>query len=31
MVVDATGKIALYRVIEADDKQLITTLKNLKP
>lgn len=31
MVVDATGKIALYRVIEADDEKLITTLKNLKP
>lgn len=31
MVVDATGKIALYRVIEADDDKLLTTLKNLNP
>jgi len=29
MVVDPTGKIALYRAIEADDEKLIETLKNL--
>ncbi len=27
LVVDPTGKIALYRAIEADDEQLIATLK----
>ena len=30
MVVDKTGKIALYKVIEADDEKLIKTLENLK-
>lgn len=30
MVVDKTGKIALFKAIEADDEKLITTLKNLK-
>lgn len=30
MVVDKTGKIALYKVIEADDKKLIKTLESLK-
>lgn len=29
MVVNADGKIALYRAIEADDEKLIETLKNL--
>ncbi|WP_396183427.1 TlpA family protein disulfide reductase [Flavobacterium sp.] len=29
IVVDKTGKIALYRAIEADEEQLITTLNNL--
>jgi thiol-disulfide isomerase/thioredoxin len=30
MVVDKTGKIALYKVIEADDEKLIKTLESLK-
>jgi thiol-disulfide isomerase/thioredoxin len=30
MVVDKTGKIALYKVIEADDEKLIKTLEFLK-
>lgn len=30
MVVDKTGKIALFKVIEADDNKLIETLKSLK-
>ena len=30
MVVDKTGKIALYKVIEADDEKLIKTLETLK-
>ena len=30
MVVDQTGKIALFKAIEADDAKLIETLKNLK-
>ena len=30
MVVDKTGKIALYNVIEADDEKLIKTLESLK-
>ena len=30
IVVDKTGKIALYKVIEADDKKLIKTLETLK-
>ena len=30
MVVDKTGRIALYKVIEADDKNLIKTLESLK-
>ncbi|CAM3898561.1 MULTISPECIES: TlpA family protein disulfide reductase [Flavobacterium] len=30
MVVDRTGKIALFKVIEADDNKLIETLKSLK-
>ena len=30
MVVDKKGKIALYKVIEADDKKLIKTLESLK-
>jgi hypothetical protein len=30
MVVDKSGKIALFKAIEADDEKLITTLKNLK-
>jgi thiol-disulfide isomerase/thioredoxin len=30
MVVDKTGKIALFKAIEADDAKLISTLKNLK-
>lgn len=30
MVVDKTGKIALYKAIEADDEQLIKTLQALK-
>lgn len=30
MVVDKTGKIALFRAIEADDEKLIATLKKLK-
>ena len=30
MVVDKNGKIALWRAIEADDEQLIATLKKLK-
>jgi len=29
MVVDKTGKIALYKVIEADDEKLIKTLESL--
>ena len=29
IVVDKTGKVALYRAIEADEEQLITTLNNL--
>ena len=30
MVVDKKGKIALYKVIEADDEKLIKTLESLK-
>ena len=30
MVVDKTGKIGLYKVIEADDEKLIKTLESLK-
>lgn len=30
MVVDKTGKIALFKVIEADDEKLIETLEKLK-
>lgn len=30
MVVDKTGKISLFKVIEADDKELIETLEKLK-
>jgi thiol-disulfide isomerase/thioredoxin len=30
MVVDKTGKIALYKVIEADDKRLFEVLESLK-
>ena len=30
MIVDKTGKIALYKVIEADDEKLIKTLESLK-
>ena len=30
MVIDKTGKIALFKAIEADDAKLIETLKNLK-
>jgi hypothetical protein len=30
MIVDKTGKIALYNVIEADDAKLIKTLDSLK-
>jgi thiol-disulfide isomerase/thioredoxin len=30
MVVDKTGKIVLYKVIEADDEKLIKTLESLK-
>lgn len=30
MVVDKTGKIALFKVIEADDEKLIETLETLK-
>jgi hypothetical protein len=30
MVVDKTGKIALYKAIEADDETLITIIKKLK-
>ncbi|WP_319800219.1 TlpA disulfide reductase family protein [Flavobacterium sp. N2820] len=30
MIVDKTGKIALYNVIEADDEKLIKTLESLK-
>ena len=30
MVVDKTGKIALFKAIEADDAKLIETIKNLK-
>jgi thiol-disulfide isomerase/thioredoxin len=30
LVVDKTGKIALYKVIEADDEKLIKTLESLK-
>jgi thiol-disulfide isomerase/thioredoxin len=30
IVVDKTGKIAVYRAIEADDENLINTLKNLQ-
>lgn len=30
MIVDKTGKILLYKAIEANDKQLITTLKSLQ-
>jgi len=30
MVVDKTGRIALYKVIEADDEKLIKTLESLK-
>jgi thiol-disulfide isomerase/thioredoxin len=30
MVVDKTGKIALYKVIEADDKRLFQVLESLK-
>lgn len=30
MVVDKTGKIALYKAIEADDKEIAKTLKTLK-
>lgn len=30
MVVDKTGKIALFKVIEADDAKLIETIENLK-
>lgn len=30
MIIDKTGKIALYDVIEADDEKLIETLKALK-
>jgi hypothetical protein len=30
MVVDKTGKIALFKAIEADDQTLIATLKKLK-
>jgi thiol-disulfide isomerase/thioredoxin len=30
MVVDKKGKIALWRAVEADDEQLIATLKKLK-
>ena len=30
MVVDKTGKIALFKAIEADDAKLIATIKNLK-
>jgi hypothetical protein len=30
MVVDKTGGIALYKVIEADDEKLIKTLESLK-
>jgi len=29
IVLDKTGKIALYRAIEADDEKLISTIKNL--
>lgn len=29
IVVDKTGKVALYRAIEADEEQLLTTLNNL--
>jgi hypothetical protein len=29
IVVDKTGKVALYRAIEADEEQLITTLNTL--
>lgn len=30
MVVDKTGKIALYKAIEADDERIIETLKSIK-
>jgi hypothetical protein len=30
MVVDRKGKIALYKVIEADDEKLIKTIESLK-
>jgi hypothetical protein len=30
MIVDKTGKIALFKVIEADDNKLIETLEKLK-
>ena len=30
MIIDKTGKIALYKVIEADDEKLIKTLETLK-
>lgn len=30
MVLDKNGKIALYKAIEADDENLITTIKNIK-
>lgn len=30
MVIDTTGKIALFKVIEADDEKLIQTLEKLK-
>lgn len=30
MVLDKTGKIALFKAIEADDEKLITAIKNIK-
>jgi hypothetical protein len=30
LILDKSGKITLYKAIEADDEKLITTLKNIK-